>query len=185
MGVTNTSLWLVRNFGLDITCVKLTPDLVNGEIMISSSIVIPLPEAADFEVRLQEKQCAKTRARRQGDRIDFDIVRAFIGAIPKGRWSSYGDVVAAGAPKAGQVLGTWLSRNETDVPPLVYRVLNRHGEVSAGSKTAEPSLPPAPEQVQAKLTNEGVSFDGNDRASQDQRWTVDDWAAVQASEPSA
>jgi alkylated DNA nucleotide flippase Atl1 len=180
VGVTNTALWMTRNFGLDITCVQLTPYQLNGEIVLASSILIPLPEAADFEVRLQEKR-RKATVRRQGDTIDFDIVRAYIGSIPKGRWASYGDVAAAaGAPKGGQALGTWLSRNEKDVPPLVYRVLNRHGEVSSGWKAAESWLPPTPEAVQTKLADEGVTFDANGRASQDQRWTTDDWASLQA-----
>jgi alkylated DNA nucleotide flippase Atl1 len=179
VGVTNTALWMTRNFGLDITCVQLTPYTVNGEIVLASSILIPLPEAADFEVRLQEKR-RKATSRRQGGTIDFEIVRTFVASIPTGRWASYGDVAAAaGAPKGGQALGTWLSRNEQDVPPLVYRVLNRHGEVSAGWRASDPSLPPTPADVQAKLANEGVEFDANNRASQDQRWTTDDWAAPQ------
>lgn len=180
VGVTNTALWMTRNFGLDISCVQLTPYQLNGEIVLASSILIPLPEAADFEVRLQEKR-RKATIRRQGDSIDFDIVRAFIASIPKGQWASYGDVAAAaGAPKGGQALGTWLSRNEQDVPPLVYRVLNRHGEVSAGWKAGNTDLPATPAEVQAKLAEEGVSFDASNRASQDQRWTTDDWAAIQS-----
>jgi alkylated DNA nucleotide flippase Atl1 len=181
VGVTNTALWMTRNFGLDITCVQLTPYQLNGEIVLASSILIPLPEAADYEVRLQEKR-RKANTRRQGDSIDFEIVRTFIASIPEGRWASYGDVAAAaGAPKGGQALGTWLSRNEQDVPPLVYRVLNRNGEVSPGWRASEPSLPATPAEVQTKLAGEGVQFDASsNRASQDQRWAPEDWAADQA-----
>jgi alkylated DNA nucleotide flippase Atl1 len=185
VGVTNTSLWLIRNFGLDITCVQVLPYEISGEIVLASTILIPLPEAADYEVRLKEKR-RKARSRRDGDTIDFEIVRTFIASIPEGRWASYGDVAAAaGAPKGGQALGTWLSRNpvrrgEQNVPPLVYRVLTRHGEVSPGWRATEPMLPPTPEAVQTKLTDEGVQFDANGRASQDQRWTTDDWAALQS-----
>src|SRR4029079_8848120 len=100
---------------------------VGGEIVLASTILIPLPEAADYQSRLREKE-RTARSRRKGDSIDFEVVRSYIGAIPKGRWASYGDVAAAaGAPRGAQALGTWLSRNEEDVPPLVYRVLNRHG----------------------------------------------------------
>lgn len=180
VGVTNTVLWLTRNFDMDIACVQVTPYRVSGEIVLAASVLIPLPEAADYEVRLKEKRRTAARRRGSGDSIDFDIVRAYIAAIPDGRWASYGDVAAAaGAPKGGQALGTWLSRNETDVPPLVYRVLNRHGEVSPGWKAAEPTLPPTPDAVRQKLVGEGVDFDANGRASQDQRFTTDDWAALQ------
>ncbi len=184
VGVTNTALWLTRNFGLDITCVQVLPYEISGEIVLASTILIPLPEAADYEVRLKEKR-RKARARRDGDTIDFEIVRAFIASIPAGKWASYGDVAAAaGAPKGGQALGTWLSRNEQDVPPRVYRVLNRHGEVSPGWHATESWLPATPSDVQAKLAAEGVQFDATGRASQDQRFTTDDWAAMQP-DPSA
>jgi alkylated DNA nucleotide flippase Atl1 len=183
VGVTNTTLWLLRNSELDITCVQIQPYEINGEIVLASTVLIPLPEAEEYQSRLKEKH-RKARSRREGgDTIDFEIVRAFIASIPEGRWSSYGDVAAAaGAPKGGQALGTWLSRNpvrrgEQDVPRLVYRVLTRHGEVSPGWRATEPMLPPTPEAVQAKLAEEGVIFE-NDRASQDQRWTPEDWAAA-------
>jgi alkylated DNA nucleotide flippase Atl1 len=182
VGVTNTVLWLTRNFDMDITCVQVTPYRVNGEIVLAASVLIPLPEAADYEVRLKKKRRTAARRRGTGDSIDFDVVRAFIAAIPKGRWASYGDVAAAaGAPKGGQALGTWLSRNETGVPPLVYRVLNRHGEVSSGWKAVETSLPATPGAVRQKLAAEGVDFDANGRASQNHRFTTDDWATFQPS----
>lgn len=180
VGVTNTVLWLTRNFEMDLTCVQVTPYRVNGEIVLAASVLIPLPEAADFEVRLKEKRRTATR-RRSGGTIDFEIARAYIASIPDGRWASYGDVAAAaGAPQGGQALGTWLARLDADVPPLVYRVLNRLGEVSAGWRAADPSLPPTPQTVQERLAGEGVAFDANNRASQDQRWTTDDWAALQS-----
>lgn len=180
VGVTNTVLWLTRNFEMDVTCVQVTPYRVAGEIVLAASVLIPLPEAADYEVRLKEKRRTARRRQGAGGTIDFDVVRAFISAIPQGRWASYGDVAAAaGAPKGGQALGTWLSRNETDVPALVYRVLNRHGEVSAGWNAVDPSLPSTPEAVRERLVGEGVAFDGQSRASQDLRFTTDDWAATQ------
>lgn len=184
VGVTNTTLWLLRNSELDITCVQVQPYEINGEIVLASTVLIPLPEAEEYQSRLKEKQ-RKARSHRDGDTIDFEIARAFIASIPKGRWASYGDVAAAaGAPKGGQALGTWLSRNpvrreEKEVPSLVYRVLTRHGEVSPGWRATEPDLPQTPEAVQAKLADEGVTFEANGRASQDQRWTPEDWAALQ------
>jgi len=136
-------------------------------------------ELEDF-IRTESLDALDEDSRRHGDTIDFEVVRAFIGSIPKGRWSSYGDVAAAaGAPKGGQALGTWLSRNGQDAPPLVYRVLTRHGEVSPGWRAAGPTLPSTAEAVQAKLADEGIEFDANGRASQDQRWTTEDWGELQ------
>jgi len=48
-GVTNTALWLIRNFGLDITCVQLVPYSVDGSLVLTSTVLIPLPEAADMK----------------------------------------------------------------------------------------------------------------------------------------
>lgn len=180
VGVTNTVLWLTRNFEMDVTCVQVTPYRVAEEIVLAAAVLIPLPEAADYEVRLKEKRRTARRRQGAGGTIDFDVVRAFIAAIPPGRWASYGDVAAAaGAPKGGQALGTWLSRNETDVPALVYRVLNRHGEVSDGWNAVDPALPPTPQAVRERLATEGVAFDEHGRASPDARFTTDDWAATQ------
>jgi alkylated DNA nucleotide flippase Atl1 len=177
VGVTNTALWLRRNSDLDITCVQVQPYEINGEIVLASTVLIPLPEAEEYQSRLKEKE-RKARHRREGGSLDFDVVRAFIASIPRGRWSSYGDVAAAaGAPKGAQAVGTWLSRNEEDVPPLVYRVLNRDGEVSDGWRGSG-DLPSTPDEVRAKLADEGVIFDGL-RARQDQRWTPEDWVASQ------
>lgn len=175
VGVTNTALWLRRNTELDISCVQLQPYEINGELVLAASVLIPLPEAEEFQTRLRAKE-RKARDRRVGDKIDFTIAREFIAAIPAGRWSSYGDVAAAsGAPRGGQALGTWLLRLDGDAPPNVHRVLKRHGTVSPGW-TADPAggLPETPEGVRVKLIDEGVPFDG-ERASQSARWTAEDW----------
>ncbi len=102
VGVTNTALWLSRNFGLDITCVQLVPHRVGGEVVLASTVLIPLPEVADFEVRLQAKR-RRAAGRGPARKLDLDAARAFIASIPTGRWASYGDVAAAiGRPDAGQ-----------------------------------------------------------------------------------
>jgi alkylated DNA nucleotide flippase Atl1 len=177
VGVTNTALWLTRNFGLDITRVQLIPYEISGEIVLASTILIPLPEAADYEVRIQEKRRRAT-AKRAGDTLDLTAARRFIASIPLGRWSSYGDVAsAAGAPKGAQAVGTWLMRTTEDVAN-VYRVLNRHGEVSEGWTAVDPELPATPQAVRERLASEGVAIDATTgRADQDQRWTPEDWAA--------
>ena len=179
VGVTSTALWLTSQWGMDITCVRLTPFEIAGEIVLASAVLLPLPEAADYEVKLQQKR-QKSAAKKAGRQVDFQAARAFIASIPSGRWASYGDVAAAsGSPQAAQSIGTWLSRDGDDVPN-VYRVLNRFGEVSDGWKAASPALPSTPEAVRQRLMDEGVAFEGQ-RAAADHRWTSDDWAAAPAS----
>jgi alkylated DNA nucleotide flippase Atl1 len=183
VGVTNTALWLTRNFGLDISCVQLTPYEIGGEVVLASSVLIPLPEAADYEVRIQEKRRQASAKKKDGARIDFEVATAFIASIPAGSWASYGDVAAAaGSPKGAQAIGTWLLNTGEDVPN-VWRVLKRFGTVSPGWTATAAGVPPTPEAVRTRLAEEGVTFDEAGRASQDQRWGPEDWADKPAEDP--
>jgi alkylated DNA nucleotide flippase Atl1 len=167
-GVTNTVLWLIRNFGLDITCVQLLPYTLDGSIVLASTVLIPLPEAADFEVRLQEKRRRATEVR-EGKKIDFDAATEFIAHVPLGRWTTYRDVaIAGGSPGGAQAVGTWLLRGGGIEG--VWRVLNRSGEISPHWVGTSPGTPPTPQAVRQRLEEEGVRFDALGRADPAQRW---------------
>lgn len=175
VGVTSTALWLGRTYGLDITCVQLTPFKVAEDLLITSTTLIPLPEAADFEVRVQDKR-RRASEERDPARINFDLARAFIASIPGGRWTTYGDVAAAaGAPKGAQAIGTWLLRTQ-DIAN-VWRVLRSDGTVSAGWQGVSEDVPATSLDVVERLRREGVQFDDSDRASPAQRWRPSDRAA--------
>lgn len=47
---TATVLWL-KTFGLDLSCVRLRPYNVEGQLLLDSSVIIPLPEAKEFQIR--------------------------------------------------------------------------------------------------------------------------------------
>jgi alkylated DNA nucleotide flippase Atl1 len=173
-GVTSTVLWLRRSFDVDISCVQVEPYELNGEIVLTSTTLIPLPEAADFEVRMQSKR--ERGLAKKARPVDWEEAKAFIASIPTGRWTSYGDVAAAaGSPRAAQSIGTWL-RNEKEGISLAYRVLRGKGKVSAGWTATDPKLPRTAEGVQTRLEDEGVEFK-LDKASQSQRWTPELWRA--------
>ena len=53
-------LWL-RESGIDITCVKLEPYKIEGKIAINSEIILPLPEAKDFIIQVDEKKKTTSR----------------------------------------------------------------------------------------------------------------------------
>jgi hypothetical protein len=61
--ITTTVLWLNRFEGMDIRCVRLVPYEVDGKVLLDVQQVIPLPEAADYQVRLRRKDAARDRAR--------------------------------------------------------------------------------------------------------------------------
>lgn len=68
--LTASVLWL-RKFGLDISCVELTPYSLagNSHILIVPRVIIPVPEARDYQVRVEQKDGATIR-RRQSE-IDY------------------------------------------------------------------------------------------------------------------
>lgn len=55
--LTSTVMWL-RKFGVDITCIELTPFRYPGDeehILIVPKTLIPLPEAQDYQIRVERK----------------------------------------------------------------------------------------------------------------------------------
>ncbi len=176
--VTSTVIWLTRAYGMDITCVQLVPYEVGGELLLGSSILLPLPEAGDYEVRVAQKQRAATTRKATAAPLHHDQALAFIASVPTGRWTAYLDVaVAGGSPNGAMGVGSWLSKTGDDITN-VYRVLNRRGEVSGGWKASNPNLPPDAAGVRALLVREGVRFTEDGRADQEQRWTAEDWTPV-------
>jgi hypothetical protein len=97
-GVTNTVLWLSRNFALDITCVQLIPYSVEGSLILTSNVLIPLPEAADYEVRLQEKRRKASEVRERSwtwrqRKPSLQVCRRGAGDVRRrryGRWVARG-----------------------------------------------------------------------------------------------
>jgi len=73
--ITTTVLWLNGFDGMDIRCVRLVPYEIDAKILLDIQQVLPLPEAADYQVRLRRKDVARERARSDGrDFTRFHIV---------------------------------------------------------------------------------------------------------------
>jgi hypothetical protein len=53
--VTSTVLWLNQR-DLDVVCVRLHPYRLGTEILLDVQQIIPLPEAADYQVQIRQKQ---------------------------------------------------------------------------------------------------------------------------------
>jgi hypothetical protein len=62
--ITTAVLWLNGFEGIDIRCVRLVPYELDGKVLLDIQQVIPLPEAADYQVQLRKKGVARERARR-------------------------------------------------------------------------------------------------------------------------
>ncbi len=73
--ITTTVLWLNNFEGMDIRCVRLVPYKLDGRVLLDIQQVLPLPEAADYQVRLRRKEAARDRARTEGrDFTRFHII---------------------------------------------------------------------------------------------------------------
>lgn len=64
--ITTTVLWLNGFAGMDIRCIRLVPYRLDERVLLDVQQVIPLPEAADYQVRLRQKQKQQERVRRDG-----------------------------------------------------------------------------------------------------------------------
>ncbi|MCH7745287.1 MAG: DUF91 domain-containing protein [Chloroflexi bacterium] len=71
--VTATVLWL-RSFDLDISCVKLELLEMGEKVILLPSVIIPLPDAREYEIRREKKdvEVARTSSRGRLDQQFFD-----------------------------------------------------------------------------------------------------------------
>ena len=71
--LTTSVMWL-NDFGLDIRCVRIRPFINDGHIILDMQTIVPLPEVADYQVRIREKKQREREARnRSMDFTKFDV----------------------------------------------------------------------------------------------------------------
>lgn len=73
--ITATVLWL-RTFGMDISCIRLRPYSVANQLLLDSSVIIPLPEARNFQIRREKKEAGQSQPRERDIGSPDDFVRA-------------------------------------------------------------------------------------------------------------
>ena len=86
--ITTTVMWLNDDYGLDIQCVRLRPYNDAGRLLIDVQQVIPLPEAASYQVQLREKKANERAVRTQNrdtTRYDVSIGTNVYTNLPKRR----------------------------------------------------------------------------------------------------
>ena len=88
--LTTSVMWL-NEFGLDIRCVRMHPYDNEGQTFLDVQTVIPIPEVADYQVRIREKK-QKERESRQSTRdftkYDVEVAGERFQAQSK-RWMIY------------------------------------------------------------------------------------------------
>lgn len=71
--VTAPVMWLIEEYGLDISCVKIDAYQHQGRLLLNSQQVIPIPEAEDYMTRRREKQeRQETKSRRRAINVLLD-----------------------------------------------------------------------------------------------------------------
>ncbi len=90
--VTDTVLWLSEQYGMDISCWRLRPYRLGTELLLDLTQIIPLPEAADFQVQQRRKGVTAAAARVSEHGRDFTKYDVSIAGRRHGPLSKQGAV---------------------------------------------------------------------------------------------
>lgn len=132
-----------------------TPDGIQGTTWWEvDTDDVPNTVAPDEWAALAGASLADLAKQLNGARRDWTSLHTLLGAIPSGRWTTYGDVASAIGSHAVPI-GTHLAT--CGQCPNAWRVLTASGRVSAGFQWTDPTRTDAPAGV---LTGEGVRLDG-------------------------
>lgn len=140
---------------------KLNEPLVNATKWGVDEITARASKLAESAVTLWSAPIPGVVSARDG--FDWTIVDETVDAIPAGSWTSYGDLAEL-AGTAAQPAANHIAHDPS--VKLAYRVLSSDGSISFNFKWHDPSDQRDPMEL---LIGEGIEFDKNDRASQDQR----------------
>ena len=72
--ITTSVLWLIER-DIDIKCIRIRPQKDGINLYFDIQQIIPLPETADYQVKLREKVAEQRQSRREGNRdySKFDV----------------------------------------------------------------------------------------------------------------
>ena len=119
----------------------------------------------DGEISLRDLGAEAGMLERSGRRIDRDALRAVCAAIPRGYWTTYGDVAKAiGVPGAAQSVAGAIATDE--LVTNAHLVLRSNGKLSPGWLSDSGG----PEIALQQLQDEGLTFGSNDDADPTRRW---------------
>ena len=106
--LTTTVMWLNER-GLDIRCVRIKPYADGGRVLVDVQQVIPLPEAADYIVRIKEKEVRERSARREQSELERLLPRFWTGLLQRAKAKT--PLHAHLSPRASLSIGTTAASN--------------------------------------------------------------------------
>ncbi|MGQ0421122.1 hypothetical protein ACT4US_20615, partial [Bacillus sp. HC-Mk] len=74
--LTTTAIWL-RDKGVDIRCVRLTPYRFNDDVLINAEQIIPVPELEEYQVKFREKRDEQLISSQKKEK-DYTFIKFFI-----------------------------------------------------------------------------------------------------------
>jgi len=80
--ITTTVLWLLHEAEIDIKCVELCPYLIEKKLVIVPKVIIPLPEAKEYQDQIKEKEEKKRNNKKKqhlpriGELFEWNILKA-------------------------------------------------------------------------------------------------------------
>ena len=114
--VTSSVLWL-RNFGIDISCVKVSPFMYNGKLMVDFDQIIPIKEAEEYTIKMAEKkkvdsQIAANKKRTENDRSIF--WKKFI---------DYNEKVNGKFATSNVTTGSWMGKGGLNLTGVAFNLI--------------------------------------------------------------
>ncbi len=85
--LTTSVLWLIER-AVEIRCVRLQPYDFNGQVLVDVQQIIPLPEAAEYQIQVREKARKERESRTTGadyTRYDLQLGQKELTNVPKRR----------------------------------------------------------------------------------------------------
>lgn len=86
--ITTAVLWLTNKYDIDIRCVRLKPYKLDGRLLLEIEQIVPLKEAAEYQVNLREKAAERRTARQASTSralYDLTVAGRSYTALPKNR----------------------------------------------------------------------------------------------------
>ena len=115
--LTTAVLWLNQR-ELEITCIRLRPYRMGNDVLIDATQIIPLPEAADYEVKMRAQEKEKRKVLSAREEVFRKFWAQFVDRsksrtqLLANRTTTQGSWLSAGIGRSGFSLNSSLAQNE-------------------------------------------------------------------------
>lgn len=135
--LTSAVMWMNQH-DIDIRCIRLKPYNLDGRLLLDVQQIIPLPEAAEYQVKLREKEARERTARKQ--KVHGPWTGCLYANVGEGAHRNWDDCREYGFLSAGQ--GRLYSDAIKRLKPgdRVFAYMKGLGYVGFGEVETEPMM---------------------------------------------